>query len=65
MRISSDTRKSAKFADDLITTDAHSWCKVVEDLGNDHFKCIKIVTAKMSTRKLGLPLPWDLIGVKR
>ncbi len=65
MRITPDTVKSANFADDLITTCGKGWWKVVEDVGNDYFKCIPMVTAKMSTRKLGLPLPWDLVGVQR
>ncbi len=65
MRVSPDKTKSAKFADNLITTNDGKWFEVVDDLGNNRYECHPIVTAKMSTRALGLPLPWDKVGVKR
>ncbi len=65
MRVAPDTSKSAKFADNWISTTDGKWWEVTEDVGNDTFLSYPIITAKMSTRAIGLALPWEKIGVKR
>ncbi len=65
MRIAPDTARSAKMADNKVATSDGKWWEVRECLGNNRFNCVPLNTATMSTRDLGLNLPWEKVGVRR
>ncbi len=65
MRVGPDTQKSARFADNLVSTLDDKWWIIEEALGNDSFLCRPLKTATMSTKKLGVDLPWEKVGVRR